>query len=522
MKLSTILLTAMLLAALPCAKSAPDMESKNKGGEPEEAPAKADYDSLVVRYGELSAKEAELRQRLDDARRLYAEDTPGKEALGLSIMELEQGLFTLRDTMDLLSATLEAMEREQGYSLRIESNSAPTEPFDNGSPMLTDNDYFSINLPESDYAHLRQAQDDERRAATIAGQIKANHQRMTTLLSAYALASKGPQADSIHTTVCRLETENESLADSLADIWSTVFDTKIYNYNYILDKNGERDLLSWQEGQMNNLRLLMSEIRGEYMYDATANYALQKLLVTNFETKIADRAGLVAAADSLSSLVPPTSHIEDFFMPVLDTRERMFYDFADARILKQSKYTNGNQIPQVEIFPRGDMYRILLGAYTKLQPVSVFRKVYPLFREQKSTDRKHYYYAGGYATYEEAQAAAARLKKAGFRNPRVVAWHDGVYDGAPAGNGTVSPGNQDARLRYRVEISGAGNSLSRMVRDVISTQAAGKEVSRTADPDTGASLFVVGSFNTKALAESLVNAIETVEPELEMKIVTIQ
>ena len=295
-------------------------------------------------------------------------------------------------------------------------------------------------------------------------------------------------------------------------------------YSRVLDKNGEGDILAVQEKQMNNMLLLEAEIEGEYMYEEVARYALQKLLIAGYEIRIADRAGLTGAADSLNSLTPPTSHIDDYFLPVLDTRERMFYDFADAQIVRPAKYANINQVPQVEIFPRGSMYRILLGAFSRRQPVSVFRSVYPLSQETKA-DRKHYYYAGGYATYAEAEEAAARLKRQGFRNPRVVAWHDGLYDAAPgaeSGSAVTEPSGQTTRIRYRVEIGGAGESLSRVVRDVISTQAAGKVVSRTADPETGEPLFVVGSFNNKTLAEARVQDIDPVEPGLTIRLVAVQ
>lgn len=117
------------------------------------------------------------------------------------------------------------------------------------------------------------------------------------------------------------------------------------------------------------------------------------------------------------------------------------------------------------------------------------------------------------------------LNGEGFRNPRVVAWHDGLYDAAPgaeSGSAVTEPSGQTTRIRYRVEIGGAGESLSRVVRDVISTQAAGKEVSRTADAETGEPLFVVGSFNNKTLAEALVQDIDTVEPGLTIRIVAVQ
>ena len=63
---------------------------------------------------------------------------------------------------------------------------------------------------------------------------------------------------------------------------------------------------------MNNMLLLEAEIEGEYMYEEVARYALQKLLIAGYEIRIADRAGLTGAADSLNSLTPPTSHIDDY------------------------------------------------------------------------------------------------------------------------------------------------------------------------------------------------------------------
>lgn len=478
------------------------------------------YDSLAVRRNEMTAEEARLKARLDEARRAYAENTPSRETIAAEIIELEKSLYDVRNSLDSLTARMAVMEQEQGYSLPV-LNTGYTAA-DSGSTMLVDNNYFRNNLTQSDYRQLLDAQDTETKTAALVEALQQNYAHMSSLVDEYGKASKGTHADSLYSAIKTIEAENIRLSSELGAEWSKVFDTKVYVYNYILDKNNETELLTLQEEQMNNLRLLETEVRGEYMYDALAVYALQKLFLTKYETRLADLADLTEAADSLNSLVPPTSHINDFFVPSLDTEERIFYDFIDAQIIKPSRYANSSQIPTVEIFPRGSMYRILLGAYIKPQPVSVFRSVYPLFREVKA-DKKSYYYTGGYATYDEATAAAARLKKAGFRNPRVVAWHNGVYDPAPgAGDKPVASTSTNAKVRYRVEISGAGESLSGAVRDVITTQAAGKEISRTTAPDTGDPLFVVGSFNNKALAEALVNGITAIDPTLTLRVVEIK
>lgn len=519
MKRRTVLICLFLLLLLPAATLRAQKPGRNRR-EAAEQPVLPSYDSLVVQRGTLAAREARIEKRLDEARQLFTADAPGRDALGANIVELERQLFEVREELESLAATMTDMEREQGFSLPLVQQET-NETTGNGNRMLVRNRYFSDNLPVADYRQLLGAQEKEVRVAELLAALRENYGRMTVLLTAYQTAQKGPQADSIYSGIRTLAAANDKLAGIIGDVWSEIFDTKVYAYNYVLDKNGENDLLALQEKQMNDLLLLEAEIEGEYMYEEAARYALQKLLVSGYETRIADRAGLKEAADSLNSLTPPTDRIEDYFLPVLDTRERMFYDFADAQIVRPARYKGIGEVPQVEIFPRGSMYRILLGAYSRAQPVSVFRNVYPLSQEVKA-DRKHYYYAGGYATYAEAEAAAARLKRQGFRNPRVVAWHNGRYDDAPGAErtqtGTVDNGT---RIRYRVEIGGAGENLSRVVRDVIATRAAGKELSRTSEPATGAPLFVVGSFNNKALAESLVNDIGTVEPGLTLRIVTV-
>ena len=486
----------------------------------QEASQHITYDSLAVRRNEMITEEARIKSRLDEARKAYAENTPDKGNIATKIIELEKSLYDIRNSLDSLIARMTVMEQQQGYSLPILNTGYITS--DTGSTMLVDNNYFRDNLTQSDYRQLLDAQNAETKVSVMVQTIQQNYAHLASLVNEYGKASKGPYADSLYSAIKTIQAENIHLASELGTEWSKVFDTKVYAYNYILDKNNETELLILQEEQMNNLRLLETEIRGEYMYDALAVYALQKLFLTKYETRLADLANLTEAADSLGSLIPPTSHINDFFVPSLNTEERIFYDFIDAQIIKPSRYTSSSQIKTVEIFPRGSMYRILLGAYTKPQPVSIFRSVYPLFREVKG-DKKNYYYTGGYATFEEATAAAARLKKAGFRNPRVVAWHNGIYDPAPGTGDTPVTGTRpNTKIRYRVEINGAGESLSGAVRDVIFTQAAGKEISRITSPDTGEPLFVVGAFNNKALAEALVNGIGAIDPTLTLRVVEIK
>ena len=88
---------------------------------------------------------------------------------------------------------------------------------------------------------------------------------------------------------------------------------------------------------------------------------------------------------------------------------------------------------------------------------------------------------------------------------------------------TASPGAPGSRtLHLAVEFRNASSDgLSRMVRDVIATRAAGKEISRISDPATGEPVFIVGAFSNRTLAENIVGAITETDPTLDASLVTI-
>ncbi len=72
------------------------------------------------------------------------------------------------------------------------------------------------------------------------------------------------------------------------------------------------------------------------------------------------------------------------------------------------------------------IYRILLGDVQHQAAAATFRGAYPLFY-LINDEGKWCYYAGGFATLAEAEAAQALLKKRGFVRPEIVVWTDGEY-----------------------------------------------------------------------------------------------
>ena len=472
-------------------------------------------DSLLARRQRIVDNESSLRSALERARDVYASSPSNRDAVGKRIVELEDKISELNRMLESIDAAIASMPASEAVGVATNTpNVTPTPSAggrQNGKAILVENDYFRENLPAAEYQSLLSAQRQERNVADMFGQLKSNYDRLTDLTTEYAVVPKGVEADSLFAEITALAAENRQLAAYAGEMWNRIYETKLYAYIYLLDRANHYDLIAEQERQMNTLTMRENELAGAYMYDEATCYALEKELLTECEKRIAHRAGLQTALDSLSRL--RSVRASQYFMPTVDTRERMFYDYADALPAKPVRYTNSSQIPQVEIFSRGDMYRILLGSYAKVPAVSTFKGFYPLSHEQKS-DGRHYYYAGGYSTFEEAQAACDRIKKSGFANARTVAWHDGRYDSEPRS------GQSASAKRYRVEISGCDNGLSSTVRDLISNRAAGREVSRRVDK-SGTIIFTVSSFDTSEQAESLRNAIQSAESGLTVSVSTV-
>lgn len=149
----------------------------------------------------------------------------------------------------------------------------------------------------------------------------------------------------------------------------------------------------------------------------------------------------------------------------------------------------------------------MLGTFNTKRAAATFRGAYPLCYQIDEAG-KWRYFAGGFATLEEAEAAQALLKKRGFVRPEIVVWTDGVYR-------NLSQEPQAAEVACRIEISGA-ETLSEGVRQAIAGAAEGVEISRV-----GQQMFVVGTLPDRAAADRVADAIRQTDSSLEIKVAEI-
>lgn len=470
------------------------------------------YGALTSRLDTLSAREESVGARIKQIRKLFADNAPGKENYSDELILLEIELYKLRDTISIVARDISAVEQEWVIRNMRSGNAGEDRPAVNGgTPYLVRNDFFREALPPEEYRQLFSVQEMEREAGRIMGSIKDNYDRMRAVDSVYRNAAR-EQADSLYASLSGLAAENEGLAGWMSEVWDEVFDTKIYLYNYILDSEGMTDTMAEAERLMSDMNLRVGETRGRYMYDAVAAYPFQKSLLLRYETALATYAGLHRAVDSLRNAASEVAAPEGYLLPVIDTSERLFLDYAGIAVAKPPVYNTSNPIPATEIYAKGTIYRILLGVYSKPQAVSLFRGVFPLSVERKD-DTKYYYYAGGFPSHEEAAGAADELKKLGFGNPRIVAWYDGVYHDTSDASKTLQR-TVEASVKYRVEITGAADGLGEQVRAAIEEAAPGKEISKVTGQDGVSPVFVVGSFDDTATARSVADAIIAADPSL--------
>ena len=296
------------------------------------------------------------------------------------------------------------------------------------------------------------------------------------------------------------------IPDSLSDAWNYIFDNKSYAYGYLMDKLGRDEILSREEERLSEAARQLSELRGETASDAVTDYFLRKKVLVGYETSVADMLGLTSARDSLRGVTAQLEGI-DFRLPRIDVAERYFLDYDSVSFSSTPKYSYQHPIPECKVYEHGTIYRILLGTFNTKRAVSTFRGAYPL-SYLVNDDRKWCYYAGGFATREEAEAAQKLLKARGFVRPEIVVWTDGEYR-------NLSKDPEAQHIAYRVEIV-SSEALSDAVKAAITDTAEGCELSRV-----GQQLFVVGTFDDKAVADRVAAAVTQTDPALEIKVAEI-
>lgn len=490
----------MIWLALPQISAAQQITARVAGLEDN-----AEYMEMLRLEKQLQREADSVVATINTTRQLYTSDPANRQKYGREILRLETALFEVRNNAGVLASKITAIEQE--YVLqnlngnRASAGSAAAVKKDSAQVRnLVYNRYFKENLPPADYQTLIRSQTREMLPLQMLKRYAGNYTVMDTLARAYRSSADKDSAADIYARYRTALAYQAALADSVAEVWGYIYENKIYNYNYLLDRMNKIDQLSKLERQFQDGSYQIASVRDKVMSEAVYAYPIRKKLVLSYELALAGVLGYTGAADSIGKMLVEVNKLSYDF-PKIELEERYFIEYAAVEFPAVAKYNARNPIPPNEVYPKGTVYKILVGTYPRVQPLSIFRTLSPLSYEELE-DGSFRYYAGSYADQTSALAAVETLKKRGYRTPGLVVWRDGVYENLSAATGEAA--------FYRVEISGAGTALSEAVKKIIAAAAEGKEVSRLSGPE-GEYIYTVGSFDSKMAADKLVAALEGAE-----------
>ncbi len=478
------------------------------------------YMELLLQEQQLHRGEDSVMNVISQTRKLFASATSAeREQYGRDILRLEGELFDIRNRIGEVGNSINIIEQEyvlehldddpvllgttSPSSVEAEVNSN----LDRQVPNLIFNDYFKRNLSPADYSSLCRSQEREVIPPVLIDTYLDNYRQMEELADIYSTASR-TEAEEAYSKLLTIRLINETLADSLARVWNYIYDNKVYAYSYLLDKMNQNGLLNDFERQFRETNQQIALARDKVASDVVYGYPLHKKLILSYEMALASILGYTEALDSLSRVLKEEEAL-DYNLPLVDPAPRNFIEYGDIEVTSRAKYNASNPIPQNEVFRYGTVYKIQVGDFVRVQPVSIFRNVSPLCYEKQENGR-YIYYAGAFRELSEAQTAIEQLTKLGFRKPQIVVWRDGIFESLGEESASFSVGSTNSKSTfYRVEIDVDSEEMSVDVKGILSSAAPDKEVSRTPASD-GGYIYTVGSFSDRESAERLVKLLGVV------------
>lgn len=404
----------------------------------------SEYMELLAREHALKHQSDSIQQRVTEFRREFRNDTVNRAARAVEILDIEERLFDLRDQLGEVSSRINLIEQEwilQHLNDNIADNTtdsvAPSvdtpitadttliaEVADTTSANLLYNEVFAREIEPEDLAAIRNGQSVEIGLESDVRKYLQNHNLLLDLKNRHSLADSASLASRLFEEFADVQEQNLELESHIESTWDSLFDNKSYTYNYLLDKLGNTSL-------RDSFNLVLNDISARVMdsdapSSALLNYALQRHALTDYERAIARSLGLGKAVDSLT-LSMESSDYESLtaMSPVGHIAERVFINFENITRHSTPVYSSRNPIPECEIYPKGTIYRILLGTFTTAQSPTIFRGAAPIYVQ--NIYGKYRYFAGGFPSDSTAFAAQSQCKEIGFRRPEVVVWVDGQY-----------------------------------------------------------------------------------------------
>ena len=424
--------------------------------------------------------------------------------------------FESTPTDSLARVVFELEKQSEAIAMAIAKLSTPQmveEPPTNEPPVLTPTEERFKKLFTTStrrYAMI------EKEVESIITEYAQVYKEAAAAIEAHDVAETMKEANAHHKTYTASVERMKALADQIADRSDRLFMSKSAAYVGFADSLGmkeEKEFYISSEQEVENS--MIEKLKGECTDIDVAMYPYRKAVLMNLEVKIARRLCGNQWADSLLQQMA-TINPEDAKFEPLDGPKRSKAKFADV-VIGGKKYASAEDIPRIKVPAEGEMYSILLGNYSSLPQMKAFRGVSPLYSERRE-DGRTYFYAGLYATIQSARTGVDKLRKAGFKQPTIVLWREGIRRDDWVDR-TATP--TTTTTFYRLEIVGPAEGLSAEGREAIKSKAPNKEISRYTAP-TGEVVYTVGIFIKRNQADAVLAAVQAVDSSTNAKIAEIK
>ena len=449
--------------------------------------------------------ERQLKQLALRGERVEAQLTAAKEAFESTPTDsLARVVFELEKQAEAIATAITKLSTPQ-----VEEQQLTDEP-----PVLTPTEERFKKLFTTStrrYAMI------EKEVEGIIAEYAEVYKEAAAAIEAHDVAETMKEANAHHKTYTASVERMKALADQIADRSDRLFMSKSAAYVGFADSLGmkeEKEFYIRSEQEVENS--MIEKLKGECTDIDVAMYPFRKAVLMNLEVKIARRLCGGKWADSLLQKMATINPDDAKFAP-LDGPKRSKAKFADVVIGGKQKYASAADIPRIKVPTDGEMYSILLGNYASLPQMKAFRGASPLYSERRE-DGRTYFYAGLYATIQSARTGVDKLRKAGFKQPTIVLWREGIRRDDWVDR-TATP--TTTTTFYRLEIVGPAEGLSAEVREAIKSKAPNKEISRYTAP-TGEVVYTVGIFTKRNQADAVLAAVQAVDSSTNAKIAEIK
>lgn len=158
--------------------------------------------------------------------------------------------------------------------------------------------------------------------------------------------------------------------------------------------------------------------------------------------------------------------------------------------------------------PKELVYRVqLFSVGNRSTNLATFRGLRPIF-ENRNASGRWIYYAGQFYTYQEAQQALNRVKRAGFPNAIIAAFNNG--ESINLRSARTLEQRVDQVASYQVKLSGYPSGIPDRVLDIIRSNT-DRDIAKGVD--NGKDIYFIGPFTNRAEAQNLLKLIEEIGGE---------